>query len=210
MGMGGGQDAPKPTAPAVRPLRRRFMLREEYGARALAVRILEAARDEARAIEAAARDAHGRALELAVAEGRRAGEAKAQQLYLRAQALAAARLDGAQHDAVELAVRIAEKLIGRALELEPALVAEVCAEALRGVRAEGRVKLRVHPADAPLLTPRLIELVGRQLTVEVVSSAEVERHGCIIDSALGTTDGRLSTQLEVVRDALVQAAHEQT
>jgi flagellar assembly protein FliH len=67
----------------------------------------------------------------------------------------------------------------------------------------GRVKegrdlvVRVSPTDLPLLQPeekRLRAAVpGRALTM--VADARIELGGCIVESSLGTLDGRMDVQL---------------
>jgi flagellar assembly protein FliH len=88
------------------------------------------------------------------------------------------------------------KLAGEALVSRAAIVGTVN-EVLKRVRDERELRIHVNPADLPVL--RSAEqgiaacLPGRSLSL--VADGRVECGGCIVESALGSLDGRLEVQL---------------
>jgi flagellar biosynthesis/type III secretory pathway protein FliH len=131
-------------------------------------------------------------------EGFAAGLAEATTIVARAQAHAAASLAAAEPELRALAVRIAGRLLGRELALEPAAVVDL----VRGVVAEARgrkqLTLRVHPDDAALVSGSKDSLP--LLTIRPDPS--LARGDCKVDTEIGTIDGRLASQLAAIERAL--------
>ncbi len=107
---------------------------------------------------------------------------------------------------VRLAVEIAEKVIGHAVEAEPELVASVLERAKREVTEAKQIRIWLNPADHQILAEYGPELVktgcenGR--TIEVVTSEEVSRGGCRLETEMGLIDATLPTQIEEIRRQL--------
>ncbi len=108
---------------------------------------------------------------------------------------------------VRLAVEIAEKIIGRALEADPQMVASVLERAKREVAEAKQVRIWLNPADHKVLAetcPELIKIgseTGR--TIEVVTSDDVSRGGCHLETEMGLVDATLPTQIEEIRRQLL-------
>ena len=83
------------------------------------------------------------------------------------------------------------------------------AEVLKRVREERELHIHVNPKDLPLLKTAeagiAASLPGRQFTL--VADGRVETGGCIVESTLGSLDGRLEVQLAGLLDTL-RAARE--
>jgi len=108
----------------------------------------------------------------------------------------------AEPQLIELACKIAERIIGRDLDREPKLLLEICANAIENVRAAKAMLLRVHPRDAKLLRerrPELVELIGRSVDIAIRDDAEVQPGGCIVQTEFGVIDAQLETQFEALR-----------
>lgn len=178
-------------------------------------------------------DAHKRARMIVVEAERRAEELKAEALRFKDEVFAKAReeakadvqawaaeelarakvqagqlLANAERDALELALKMAAKIIGRDLERDPALVAEVAATAMEAARSAKAMVLRVHPDDGRLLRekrPRLMELIGRSVDLAIRDDPDVERGGCVIQTEFGVIDGQIRTQFEMLRNVLMPA-----
>jgi type III secretion protein L len=139
-------------------------------------------------------------------EGRAEGAAALAGLLAAGRAEADAMLARVEPAALVIATRMAEKIIGRAVELDPTLMAAIAAEAVAACRTrEGLVRLRVHPDDLAAVTgsrDALAERLGGDAALELVADEAVERHGCVIDTSVGRVDARLSTQLAALRRAL--------
>ncbi|MEA2700345.1 MAG: type secretion protein [Myxococcales bacterium] len=183
-------------------------------AKAQATAILDAAhadaarlRAEAERLGADARLQYTEAQQRGLAEGRDAAAAEVLTMMLAARAEAAAALVAAKPAAVALAARMATKIVGRAVDASPALIADIATEALRASRAGvGRVKLRVHPMDRQALVtarPQLAAQLGAGAALEIVDDQAVGRYGCIVETGAGRLDARLETQVAVLEKALL-------
>ncbi len=108
-------------------------------------------------------------------------------------------------DVLKLAVKLAEKIIGRELEQDEDARGEIVLNALRSARQQEMLTVRVGAGDLPILE-RLrekIERGGRAQYVDFVADQAVKNGGCIIESTSGTIDARLETQLRILENALL-------
>src|SRR5581483_12245807 len=101
----------------------------------------------------------------------------------RAKMQAGQMLAAVEGDVVQLALKIAAKIIGRDLERDPEVIAEIAATAIEHARAAKAMVLRVNPADGAVLRqarPKLMELIGRTVELSIRDDADIERGGCVI------------------------------
>jgi flagellar assembly protein FliH len=117
--------------------------------------------------------------------------------------------DAVERHAVELALAIAERVVGAALDVHPDLVCNVVASALRRVVERDRLAIDVNPEDVPLVRAWLesqseVAIAG----VEVRDERRVPRGGCVVRTAEGEVDARVGEQLaragEVLREAFAE------
>jgi flagellar biosynthesis/type III secretory pathway protein FliH len=152
-------------------------------------------------------------LEAALADARREGfaaghadaVARAAGLLADAEAEADRALEGAGDAALALASKMAERIVGRAVVLDPGVMAEIVAEALSACRpGEAAVRIRVHPDDLTAVEGRREWLASRAAGVRIVLAADptVGRFGCVIDTARGRIDGRLEAQIAALEGAV--------
>jgi flagellar biosynthesis/type III secretory pathway protein FliH len=167
--------------------------------------LLDDARAEAELIRENAR-------KLGEAEGRAAAEAAFTSLTAGARAEAERIHADALPAARTLALRMAEKVIGHAADLQPAVMADIAARALAASRARaGVLKLRVHPEDLAALEagrPTLAARLAKTVTLQLVADAAVGRYGCVVESPAGQFDARLETQLAALERAVFGDAAE--
>jgi flagellar biosynthesis/type III secretory pathway protein FliH len=147
------------------------------------------------------------------AEGVARAESEAKQA-LAALNAAVEAVNAAQSDAVtvvearaaELAVLVAERILGVALELDPELVCSVIGSALRRVVDADRLVLDVNPDDLERVRAWISAGEGRLAQIEVRPERRVGPGGCIVRTADVEIDARVSAQLDrartVVRSAL--------
>ncbi len=149
--------------------------------------------------------------ERARAEGFDAGRAEAAASLVGLLAAARAEAENAALARVEpavfaIAARMAEKIVGRAVALDPTIMASIAAEAVAACRTRGGVaQLRVHPDDLAAVAEAraaLAEARGGEDALEIVADESVGRHGCVVDTAVGRVDARLTTQLEALSRVL--------
>jgi type III secretion system HrpE/YscL family protein len=179
-----------------------------FDAHAEAQRLVAEARAEAARLVAGAEAAREAGRREGRARGREEGLAEMTELLVRARAvLAAARADAAA-DLRTLAVRIAEKVLGRALQAAPELAGDLCAAALEAARHQREITLRVHPDDLAAVEaarPRLRHLLLRAPDLALRADPTVGRGGCVVETEVGAIDARLETQLDAIERALADA-----
>jgi len=167
-------------------------------AHAQARKILEDAEHERRAVLAAARD-----------EGYERGLQQWNEAVADVNAARDKHLAESEPELIRLAVRIAQKIIGAELCLNPEAIVSVARECLQGIRRERSLTLRVPPADVDLVRRSidvLREAVGPHRSIEVVADPSVEAGGCIVESEYGVIDARLETQLRCLEEILLRVA----
>ncbi len=152
----------------------------------------------------------------AIADGRAAGFAQAREqaapaLSALQQALvgieavrdeAAARTE---QDAVELALALAEQIVGGALEVAPERVLDVVRGALRRLTDRHRVTILVHPDDVELVSDALdamrSDLGGIEYGV-VQAERRVVRGGAFVQTTEGAVDAQIASQLDRARSVV--------
>jgi type III secretion protein L len=197
----------KPPLPP--PPRRAGVLNaEEFEAHGKAKEILAEAQKKAEEIKAEALRFKEEVFAKARDEAKAEVQARASEEIARAKMQAGALLAESEKDAPELALKIAAKIIGRDLERDPEVLAEICATAIEAARSAKAMILRVHPEDGRLLRekrPRLMELIGRAVDLSIRDDSDMERGGCVIQTEFGTIDGQIRTQFEMLRNVLMPA-----
>jgi flagellar biosynthesis/type III secretory pathway protein FliH len=137
---------------------------------------------------------------------RESGLAEVTLLLVAARAAAQAERAAAKDVALVLARKMAEKIVGRAVELDPSVMGEIAARALDASRARaGAFVLRVHRDDRAAVEearPNWLTKVAAAADVQVVVDDSVGRHGCVVETAVGRLDARLQTQLDAMERAL--------
>lgn len=179
---------------------------EEYDAHQTAKQIVLDAQRKAEEIKAEAlrfkEEIFGKARDEAKADV----QARSAEEIARAKMQAGQILADSEKDALELALKIAEKIVGRDLERDPSVLLEITANAIQNARAQKALILRVHPEDGKVLRekrPRLMELIGRTVDLAIRDDSDVERGGCIIQTEYGVIDGQIRTQFEMLRNVLI-------
>jgi len=186
-------------APSVRVIRARVI--EELTQIDIAV---DAARDEAEKIVQQAQAKAQQIREQAHLEGRSEGTREVLGELARARKVYGSALDAAEADMVEMAFRLAARIIGEALERDATRVASMVGGVLARARGRRDIVVMVCPEDLPALTqarPELLRHVdGVNIHFEVDPS--LTRGGCVIQTESGRIDGRIETQLDALQKAL--------
>lgn len=195
--------------PILPPPRRAGVLNaEEFEAHSTAKQIVLDAQKKAEEIKAEARAYRDEVFAKAKEEAQADVQARAAEELAKAKMQAGTILADAEKDILDLALKIAAKVIGRDLEREPDVLAEIVATATEAARSSKSMILRVNPDDGRLLRekrPRLMELVGRAVDISIRDDADVEKGGCVIQTEFGVIDGQLRTQFEMLRNVLMPA-----
>jgi flagellar assembly protein FliH len=119
-----------------------------------------------------------------------------------------ARADRLEAHAVDLALFLAEKVIGGAIAVNPELVVEAVRGALRAIVDRERVTILVHPEDLALVRDAMdgvLATLGGIEHCEVQAERRVSRGGAVVRTPDGDVDARVETKLQRARE-VVEAA----
>jgi flagellar biosynthesis/type III secretory pathway protein FliH len=171
-----------------------------------AAHILASARQE---LEARRAQAQRQGYEAGLAAGKEEGLAQVTELLATARAQAEALHARVADPALVLARRMAEKIVGRAVELSPAVMGDIVAQAVAASRARaGALVVRVHPDDLAAVEaekPRWADRLAAAVQVRIVADPKVGRAGCVLETSVGRLDARLDTQLAALERAATRA-----
>jgi flagellar biosynthesis/type III secretory pathway protein FliH len=128
--------------------------------------------------------------------GREGERAIAQVLGARA---AADEITGrARQQVIDLALSMADKIVGEAVTLDPTLLDRIYERALREIGPLLPVAIRVHPDDRG---GSAIDRLARDHGLEVVDDPAVGRGGCRLEAQGVTVDATLEAALFALRAA---------
>jgi flagellar assembly protein FliH len=110
-----------------------------------------------------------------------------------------------EQDAIELALELAEKIVGGAPQLPGERVLEAVQGALRRVSDRRKILVLVNPADLDAVSAAIGELAGAGSGVELCDmqpDERVELGGAIVRTAEEEVDASVLTQLERAREVV--------
>jgi flagellar assembly protein FliH len=150
------------------------------------------------------------------AEGRSAGyEQGATEIALAARALGEAAdgieslrvelVQAIEHDAIQLGLQLAEKILGGARQLPNERITESVQGALRRVTDRRKITVLVNPTELEGVSSAVRELTGSGSGVElceIQADERVEPGGAIVRTAEGEVDASVETQLERAREVV--------
>jgi flagellar assembly protein FliH len=156
-------------------------------------------------------------LEEAYAEGYKNGEHEGAMLYQERLAALQKLIDTAKEQfagdiagledmIVSIVFEAICKIIGTSLHNHEGVLAMV-REVMNRAKDQEKLVLRVSPQDYELLDQHRAKLFGERsgLRHEIVPDDRVALGGCLIETLGGTIDGRLDSQLQLLRDTLISA-----
>jgi type III secretion protein L len=178
-----------------------------YSATNKAREILQKAQGEAEEIIRKAIEQREKEKKDGFQEGYQEGLAQVTELLVKARTEYEQMLRTGSKDMLELSFKIAEKIIGKQLELDKSIIMDIVAQALQTVRQSKQITVRVNPEDSKALKAtkeELLELLGHGRVIDVVEDKKVEKGGCIIESEVGIVDAQLSKQLDRLKKVLTE------
>lgn len=180
----------------------------EAEAEAAAAAAEEAARQMAEAMEASYREGYAAGYAAGREEGARAEAARLESAVRACEEAAravrsaeAARLAAIEDDLVVLALAAARHIVGKAVELEPEIVADVVQRAIAHFPGEQPLVIRVNPEDLSALTTTTAAdggpiAIAPGRDVRWIADPQIERGGCIVEGKDRIVDGRVDLALE--------------
>ncbi len=139
-------------------------------------------------------------------EGYQQGLAQVTEILLQARTEAAEIIAASESELVRLSLVIAEKIIGRSLEIDQHSILAIVAQAVENVRQQREIVLRIHPEDAKIIREKrkeLLDMLGRIKDIAIKEDGDVARGGCIIETESGTIDASLEAQLAMLQQRLL-------
>ena len=115
-------------------------------------------------------------------------------------------VESAGEDLVQLAIRIAERLVHQAIEADPEIVIRQTRRAVAMVMNPHRVSVRAHPDDVSILesiTPEIMASVAACEAIDVAGDETVARGGVVVQSGDGQVDARIATQIDRIATSLL-------
>ena len=197
------------TSAAFRKLLKHQVLNAESEALAILRQAREAAADLVKAAESQAAAIRSEAYR----GGRAAAESELLESLLEIREKRVQVLKTVEEDVLKLAIKVAEKIIGREIGEQNAGLArtETITNALRAARHQEMLTVRVNADDLPLLERMRDEKAnafGRAQLIDFVADQTITSGGCIIESGSGTIDARIETQLRILETALLALTSE--
>ena len=195
------------TAPASSAPRQQIIRREVLHAEELAQEILGTAHEKAKQVLSEAVQTASELATNAELEGFEQGRASAVKAALAFASLEAQADQRAADRSLQIARILAERLIGKALELDPATVVSLAEQALAEVRGAHRIVLMCNPGDAAALA----ELQGNGSvsgsSVDLQPTADQQRGHVSITTNVGNVDASIGSRLDVLIEVLKDSAN---
>ena len=193
-------------APGAGLAARRRIAREEIEARLAAERIVGEAHDRADALLAEARTRAARVVATETQAARQEADAKLAANWLALRQAETSALARQGDRVIPLAVALAERLLGGALELEPARIVDLARVVINEARGARRAVVDAHPLDAEELRQRLTTNGLELQSIEIRTDSALARGELRLYTDVGTIDARLAPRFErlaaALRDAL--------
>lgn len=113
-------------------------------------------------------------------------------------------LDQCQTETIRLGVAIAERLLQRTLTTHPEAVIDLVRSALEWSVGADYLSVRLHPADAELVTSAAASLHTEACaTLEFVADDSLTRGDCIVETPNGQIDARREVLTQRIADELL-------
>jgi len=164
--------------------------------------------DRERAVEQRLREAHAAGLREGEAAGHRRAAAELQPVIERLarsideiSGLRARLRREAERDVVQLALAIARRILARELSVDPDAMRGLVLGALERLRSQEISRVRVHPAQEPLVTACLRQTITDR-TVDVIADPASERGAVVFETERGSLDASVASQLQEIERGL--------
>lgn len=103
----------------------------------------------------------------------------------------------AEQDVVKLALAIARRILYRELATDPDALLGLVRSAVDKLDGREALRVRLHPQDAAIVQQK-IESIGASRRIEISSDASLQRGSAIFDTAQGSLDASVDTQLREI------------
>lgn len=101
---------------------------------------------------------------------------------------------------LQLSFQIAEKIIRREIDKDSPVLKAV-EESLKKLTSANEVTIKLNPTDLTLVETHL-SLINRKINsgnIRLEADERIEKGGCLIETEIGNSDGRISSQIENIK-----------
>lgn len=185
---------------------RKIIRGEEYLACVESQGLVDAGRQEAERIIAAAQEEFQRQRQQGYEQGVREGQQQIALKMLETVDQAVEYLSQLEEQVVDLVFNALQKVVGEMEERD--LVVKVVRHALAVVRTQPQVTVRVSPRDVETVRSRLSEILSGYPGInylEVAADARLATGGCVLETELGVVEASIDVQLDTIRNALLKS-----
>ncbi len=117
------------------------------------------------------------------------------------------RIGSSESELLKLSVKIAEKIIGEEIRLDPSRQVQIVREALSKASTADSILLRIHPDDLQLIRenlPLLQSAFNSPKPLEIKDDFSIPMGSCFIETDRGNLDARIQSQLEQIINELLK------
>lgn len=122
-----------------------------------------------------------------------------------------ATIEQSEETILELAIRVAEKIICQQLTSNKAVFLPIVAEAIQEIKDQSVITIYLHPDNYQSVLnekEELARLLDADTKLTIYTKADLAVNDCVIEHPFGQIDASIDTQLEQIRVVLQQLAME--
>ncbi|EKD27765.1 MAG: hypothetical protein ACD_79C00585G0003 [uncultured bacterium] len=113
-------------------------------------------------------------------------------------------LRGYEPKLVDLALKIAEKVLGRELETGGVKLSNIISPILSKIPGVTKLIIKVNPKDFSILK-EMYKDISQELTgadIEIIPDAKITAGGCLLETDMGMVDATIETRLEQIKESI--------
>lgn len=118
-----------------------------------------------------------------------------------------AQVEASEETILQIAVKIAGKIIGNEITAEPSQLLSFVKRGLKEAKEQDEVRLHVHPSHYQFLLDNKEELLlvfATEAKLFIYPDADIQETMCVIESSSGRIDAGLDSQLKELKDKLFE------
>jgi type III secretion protein L len=184
--------------------------KESHDASVEAREILRFAEERSSELIAQAEQEKERIFAESAQQGYAAGVEQWNEILIEARRLRDLYISRNEAELLKLSVAIAQKVIGQSVQQNPSAVLETVRQAVKSVRSERRIMIRVNPQEESALQDRVASLKTIHSDVgelAIVADPAITAGGCVVESEVGIIDAQVETQLKAIENVLLRRSN---
>lgn len=122
------------------------------------------------------------------------------------------RIEQSEDMIVELAIASANKILQKTLRETPADFISIVKAAIQEIKDFSSISIYVHPVNFDAVLQQkdeLKSLLGAETNLDIFPDSKLQENGCTIEHPYGQIDASVDTQLEQIRNILIELVQEQ-